>query len=39
VDFLYRFVPKLRNFSKSLTEEFEVFFVKEVASKGYIFQK
>lgn len=35
IDFLMRYVPKLRTAAKSMIEEFEVFFIKEDITKGY----
>lgn len=35
IDFLMRFGPKLREAGRRLIEEFEVFFVKEKATKGF----
>ena len=39
IDFLIRFVPKFRSVSRNLVEEMEIFFVKEVASQGFLFQR
>ncbi len=37
IEFLNRFVPKLRGFPRNLIEELEVFFIKEVGTQGYHF--
>jgi len=34
-----RYVPKLRTASRTMIEEFEVFFMKEVVTQGYLIQK
>ena len=39
IDFLVRYVPKLRTVARSMVEEFEVFFIKEVVTQGYQIQK
>jgi len=35
VDFLFRYVPKIRTGGRKMIEEFEVFFLKEEVTKGY----
>lgn len=35
VDFLMRFGPKLRDFGRSMVEEYEVMWIKQEATKGY----
>jgi hypothetical protein len=35
VEFLIRFVPGLRDLPRRLVEDFEVFFIKEQATRGY----
>ena len=35
VEFLWRFVPKLRHVPRKMIEQFEVFFIKEEFTKGY----
>ena len=39
IDFLVRYVPRLRAVSRNVIEELEVFFIKEVVTQGYILQK
>lgn len=39
IDFLIRYVPKLRAVSRSMIEELEVFFMKQVLTQGFIIQK
>lgn len=39
IDFLIRYVPKLRSVTRSMIEELEVFFIKEVVTQGYILQR
>ena len=39
MEFLYRHVPKLRKLPRSLLEDFEVYFQKEVVTKGFMLQK
>ncbi len=39
IDFLMRYVPRLRAVSRNVIEELEVFFIKEVATQGFILQK
>lgn len=36
IDFLLRYVPKLRAVSRTMIEELEVFFIKEVITQGYV---
>jgi CRP-like cAMP-binding protein len=36
IDFLMRYVPKLRAVSRTMIEDLEIFFQKEVATQGYI---
>jgi len=35
VEFLFRFIPKIRKAGRKMIEEYEVFFVKEVVTQGY----
>ncbi len=35
IEFLYRFVPKIRTSGRQMIEDFEVLFIKEVVSQGY----
>ena len=35
IQFLIRYVPKLRLVSRAMIEDFEVFFIKEVVDQGY----
>lgn len=39
IDFLIRYVPRLRAVSRNVIEELEVFFIKEVVTQGFIIQK
>ena len=39
VEFLQRYVPKLREVQRNLIEDFEVYFIKEVVTQGYQLQK
>ena len=39
VDFLARYVPKLRQISRNQVEDFEVYFQKEAVTRGYFLQK
>lgn len=39
LDFLFRYVPKIRKAGRNMIEEFEVLFVKEVLTQGYVIQK
>lgn len=39
IDFLMRYVPKLRAVTRNMVEELEVFFIKEVVTEGYMMQK
>ena len=39
VEFLCRYVPKFRQLQRRQIEDFEVFFVKESVTKGYVVQK
>lgn len=39
IDFLIRYVPKLRNASRTMIEELEVFFIKQVYTLGFLIQK
>jgi hypothetical protein len=36
IDFLVRYVPKLRNLPWRLINDFEVFFLKEIVTRGYL---
>ena len=36
IDFLMRYVPKLRAVTRNMVEELEVFFIKEVVTQGYM---
>lgn len=38
LDFLTRFVPKVRSLPKKIIEDFEIYFMKEVATQGYFLQ-
>lgn len=35
IDFLVRYVPKLRNLPRWLINDFEVYFLKEIVTRGY----
>jgi vacuolar-type H+-ATPase subunit F/Vma7 len=39
IEFLLRYVPKLRALTRNMIEELEVLFIKEVATQGYLIQR
>jgi hypothetical protein len=39
IEFLFRYLPKIRKIGRKMLEEFEICFIKEEYSKGYQIQK
>ena len=39
IDFLVRYVPKLRAVSRNMIEDLEIFFCKLVVTQGFVLQK
>ena len=39
IDFLMRYVPKLRAVTRTMIEELEILFIKEIVTQGFMIQK
>lgn len=39
VEFLFRYVPKIRKGGRAMIEDYEILFIKEIVSKGFLIQK